>query len=303
MLAFTRRNSDFFCVQRDLYAKGYIYKSKYEGWYSITDECFYTDSQITYPTPTTPVSIETGSAVERTSEENYMFRLSALRDALLAHYTARPGSVYPKQYYDNVLGMLGAAPIVPSSGSGSEVAAKSQDTVKTAVLDDFVLSDISISRPRSRLEWGVQVPDDPEQTVYVWFDALLIYLTGAGYPWSSTGSATKQTQGGWPADVQVIGKDILRFHAIYLPAILLALSGGPYSGTGANSSPGTTNSSAIVQLPKTLLTHAHWTSSQKKMSKSLGNVADPLQAMEEWGVDVVRFYMMRVGGRWMADAG
>uniref|UniRef100_A0A8H8CE42 Probable methionine--tRNA ligase, mitochondrial n=1 Tax=Psilocybe cubensis TaxID=181762 RepID=A0A8H8CE42_PSICU len=241
-------------VWRSLCEKGFIYKSRYEGWYSITDECFYTDSQITYPTPSTPISIETGAAVEWASEENYMFKLSALRDALLQHYTSRPGSVYPEQYYDDVLGMLG---------------------------DGQLLADISISRPRSRLEWGVQVPDDPEQTVYVWFDALLIYLTGAGYPW-----VTAQSRGGWPADIQVIGKDILRFHAIYLPAILLALSS---SGT-------------VVHLPKTLLTHAHWTSSQKKMSKSLGNVADPQEAMKKWGVDVVRFYMMRVGGRWRSDA-
>jgi methionyl-tRNA synthetase len=150
----------------------------------------------------------------------------------------------------------------------------------------FTLADISISRPRSRLEWGIQVPDDPSQTVYVWFDALLIYLTGSGYPWSSASN-----MGCWPADLQIIGKDILRFHAIYLPAILQALSAPPYP---------TKNRSSALRIPlsRTILAHAHWTSSQKKMSKSLGNVADPLEAIDKWGADIVRFYLMRVGGRW-----
>lgn len=151
--------------------------------------------------------------------------------------------------------------------------------------------DISISRPRSRLNWGIQVPDDPSQTIYVWFDALLIYLTGSGYPWSSASD-----MGCWPADLQIIGKDILRFHAIYLPAILRALSAPPYSMKGPYSA---------IEHPfaRTILAHAHWTSSQKKMSKSLGNVADPLEAIEKWGADVVRFYLMRVGGRWKDDVG
>ncbi|KDR70721.1 hypothetical protein GALMADRAFT_230009 [Galerina marginata CBS 339.88] len=369
-------------VWKNLYAKGYIYKSQYSGWYSITDECFYTDAQVA-----DGHSLETGSAVEWSSEENYMFRLSTFRDSLLEHYMAHPDAVYPPQYHENVLAMLGAAPVDPTP-RGTESAEDAAPALKTAVIEDFVLADISISRPRSRLEWGVQVPDDPEQTVYVWFDALLIYLTGAGYPWaspalrltSSTSTSalhstllpkspsaspadphsaippsqassstltsistpptapisTPETPGwdqGWPADIQVIGKDILRFHAIYLPAILLALSS---SGAGAGSGAATTRPQPHLQhqlgprvppqlqsqsqaqphqtqvqaemqahrpipLAKTLLTHAHWTSAQKKMSKSLGNVADPLEAMERWGGDVVRFYLMRVGGRWRGD--
>lgn len=236
-------------VWRDLYAKGYIYKGQYSGWYSVTDECFYTDAQVDKEQG---ISLETGAVVEWCAEENYMFRLSALREGLLTHYTAHTESVYPPQYRDQVLGML----------------------------TDGTLEDISISRPRARLAWGVQVPDDPAQTVYVWFDALLIYLTGAGYPWKSSDA---MREGGWPADMQVIGKDILRFHAVYLPAILLALGDIP--------------------LAKTLLTHAHWTASNKKMSKSLGNVADPLEAIEKYGIDSVRFYLMRTGGRWRTDVG
>lgn len=156
------------------------------------------------------------------------------------------------------------------------------------------LADISISRPRSRLEWGIQVPGDPDHTVYVWFDALLIYLSGAGYPWHSLSSEAPGLPEGWPADLQIIGKDILRFHAIYLPAILLAMS---------SPSPSAITSSPRIPLARTILTHAHWTSEQKKMSKSLGNVADPLASMDQWSVDLVRFYLMRIGGRWRGDVG
>jgi len=228
--------------------KDLIYKGNYSGWYSVTDECFYTDSQVN-KLPTGTVSIETGAAVEWTSEENYMFRLSTFHDILFAHYSLNSHSIHPPQYRQEILQLL-----------------------------DGPLADISISRPRSRLSWGVQVPGDIDQTVYVWFDALLIYLTGAGYPWPAR---YQQEQRGWPADLQIIGKDILRFHAIYLPAILAGLSSIPF--------------------PSQLLAHAHWTVSQKKMSKSLGNVADPLAAIEKWGVDGVRFYLLRVGGRWRDD--
>lgn len=195
-----------------------------------------------------------------------MFRLSSFRDDLLNYYQSRPRSVYPEQYREDTLKMLG-------EGQGGQLA------------------DISVSRPRSRLEWGIQVPGDPSQTVYVWFDALLIYLTGSGYPWSATSD-----MGCWPADLQIIGKDILRFHTIYLPAILQALSAPPHSTKGQSSTP-------RFLLSRTILAHAHWTSSQKKMSKSLGNVVDPLEVIDKWGADIVRFYLMRVGGRWRVDAG
>ncbi|KAF8959278.1 hypothetical protein BDZ97DRAFT_1667313 [Flammula alnicola] len=325
-------------VWRQLNAKGYIYKGNYSGWYSITDECFYTDSQVvavppttttttttplvsdpqphSEPEPQTYISLETGAAVEWSSEENYMFRLSAFRDVLLTHFRSRTDTVYPPQYRDQVLGFLGAGE--GHSGGGGEILKGIGGG------DDFVLADISISRPRTRLEWGVQVPDDPAQTVYVWFDALLIYLTGAGYPWGSLSSSSPETAlWPWPADMQVIGKDILRFHAIYLPAILLALDAPAYSAsipqiqipaqtptpprtqafaqdevsqTTPHPSPQPTPQPTPIPIAHTLLAHAHWTSAQKKMSKSLGNVADPLEAMERWGVDVVRFYLLRVGG-------
>jgi methionyl-tRNA synthetase len=193
------------------------------------------------------ISIETGSQVEWIEEENYMFRLGTFKDDLLSYYRSHPRSVYPEQYREDTLKML---------GDGQDAS--------------FTLADISISRPRSRLEWGIQVPDDPLQST--------------------------SDMGWWPADLQIIGKDILRFHAIYLPAVLLALSAHPYPTKSQPSLNG-------LPLSTTILTHAHWTSSQKKMSKSLGNVADPLEAIEKWGVDTVRFYLMRVGGRWKDDVG
>ncbi|KAI0068525.1 hypothetical protein BV25DRAFT_1817371 [Artomyces pyxidatus] len=236
-------------VWNSLDSKGLIYKGSHQGWYSISDECFYTESQIARvkgPEGDEIItSAETGSKVEWMQEENYKFRLSAFRDSLLARYKSDPDSVYPQHQHAYVLDML----------SGP-------------------LEDLSISRPRSRLHWGIPVPSDPEHTMYVWFDALTVYLTGAGYPWKSP----EGTQ--WPPDVQIIGKDIVRFHAIYFPAMLQALN---------------------LPLPKRLLAHSHWTVHRQKMSKSVGNVADPFQAMDEWSVDLVRYYLAYVGGRFRDD--
>ncbi|KAL0569397.1 methionyl-tRNA synthetase [Marasmius crinis-equi] len=240
-------------IWRELDAKNLIYKGSYSGWYSITDECFYTDSQVvevpadaTSPTPRM-ISKETGSTVEHSEETNYMFRLSEFQKPLLSHYQASPDAIYPGHYRDDIIRALESEP----------------------------LEDISISRPRSRLSWGIPVPGDSEHTVYVWMDALISYLTGIGYPWKNG-----EQNVAWPVDVQVIGKDIVRFHAIYLPAILLALG---------------------LPIQNRILAHAHWTSSQKKMSKSLGNTTDPFQAIEEFGIDSVRYYLAKVGGRFVDD--
>ncbi|KAI5991147.1 tRNA synthetases class I (M)-domain-containing protein [Pisolithus albus] len=245
-------------IWRALDAQGLIYQDTYEGYYSTTDECFYPRSRISpHPTlPNTMIATETGSVVEWSRELNYKFRMSSFRDALLAHYTR-------------------AAALNTWAKEGLTVRGVHPDIHQLRIIRDLEmepLEDLSISRPRERIGWGVSVPDDPTQTVYVWFDALLVYLSGIGYP---------ETRSAWPPDVQVIGKDIVRFHAIYLPAILLALK---------------------LPLPTTLLAHAHWTANQKKMSKSLGNVTDPMQAMDNYGVDAVRFYLARVGGRFRDDA-
>jgi methionyl-tRNA synthetase len=133
------------------------------------------------------------------------------------------------------------------------------------------LEDLSISRPYERLAWGIRVPGDDSQTIYVWLDALMNYATKAGYPWAPG----REQAGGWPADCHVIGKDIVRFHCIYWPAFLMALG---------------------LPLPKKILTHAHWTLGGSKMSKSTGRVVDPFNALNRYGSDVMRFYMVREGG-------
>lgn len=175
-------------IQRGLEAQGLIYKDTYAGWYSVSDECFYTDAQITHTTSPSGeevlVSSETGSVVTHSSEETYKFRLSTFRSRLLDHFLAHPEAIQPKPYYDYIVRQL----------------------------SENELEDLSVSRPRSRLEWGVRVPTDGEQTIYVWIDALTVYLTGAGYPWKDGAAA-----GGWPADMQIIGKDIIRYVLTLLP--------------------------------------------------------------------------------------
>lgn len=225
----------------------YIYESKHEGWYCVSDETFYPESAIEkrldpFTGRTFIASQETGKEVEWTSEKNYHFRLSAFKDQLLEFYEKNPDFVVPLTRMKDVVNQV-------SRG----------------------LEDLSISRPFDRLSWGIRVPDDESQTIYVWLDALVNYITKAGYPWAP-GS---ETVGGWPADVQVIGKDIVRFHCIYWPAFLLALN---------------------LEPPKQIMTHAHWTMDNQKMSKSVGNVVNPFFAMDRFGVDVMRYYLIHDGG-------
>lgn len=228
--------------------KGLIYEKSHEGWYCVSDETFYPESMLTRSIdPLTGevfvASTETGNAVEWLEEKNYHFRMTALKDQLLQFYQDNPEWVVPKYRMQEVV-----------------------DWVERS------LEDLSISRPSNRLDWGIRVPGDESQTIYVWVDALINYLTKAGFPNWTPG---KQMEGGWPADVHVIGKDILRFHGVYWPALLLAVD---------------------IPPPKKLLSHAHWTMSGKKMSKSRGNVVNPFYAMDRWGVDVMRFFMVYDGG-------
>lgn len=227
--------------------RGYIYESKHEGWYCVSDETYYPESAIEKRLDpvtgrTFMASQETGKEVEWTSEANYHFRLSAFKDRLLEHYRQNPDFIVP---------------------------VKRMEEVESWVTRG--LEDLSVSRPVSRLTWGIGVPQDESQTIYVWLDALVNYITKAGFPNASffDGSA------GWPADVHVIGKDIMRFHCIYWPAFLLALD---------------------LPLPKQILTHAHWTLKQQKMSKSVGNVVSPAFAINRFGVDTMRFYLAHDGG-------
>ncbi|KAI0874614.1 tRNA synthetases class I (M)-domain-containing protein [Hypoxylon argillaceum] len=226
---------------------GYIYENKHQGWYCVSDETFYPENMVgNLRSPTTGksflASLETGNAVEWTEEKNYHFRLTAFRDRLLQFYKDHPNWVVPRQRFTEVINWV-----------------------------ENNLEDLSISRPSSRLDWGIPVPDDPSQTIYVWLDALVNYITTTGYPVWQPGSEHKR---GWPADVHVVGKDIIRFHCIYWPAFLMALD---------------------LPLPKQVLSHGHWLMSKQKMSKSVGNVVDPFFALDRWGVDTMRYFLISNG--------
>ena len=228
--------------------RGMIYQRTHEGWYSVSDETFYPESSLQLALdPRTGrkfmASKETGSEVEKTSELNYHFRLSEFRDRLLAFYEQNPAFIYPPTRMNEVIAEV-------SSG----------------------LKDLSVSRPRERLTWGIPVPDDESQTVYVWLDALINYLTKANYPFQVPG---QEELAGWPADCHVIGKDIVRFHCVYWPAFLMALD---------------------LPLPRQVLTHAHWTLGSQKMSKSTGLTVNPFFALTRFGTDPMRYFLTLCGG-------
>lgn len=229
--------------QRDL-----IHEKRHEGWYSVSDETFFPEKAIGPALdPATGrkfmASRETGKEVEWTSEVNYHFRMSEFRDQLLQFYKDNPNFIVPETRMREVV---------------QEVEAG--------------LSDLSVSRPSERLSWGIPVPDDSSQTIYVWVDALINYLTKANFPFQIPGEEHKA---GWPADCHVIGKDIVRFHCIYWPALLMAMD---------------------LPLPKRVLTHAHWTLGKNKMSKSTGMVVNPFFAINRFGVDCMRWYLILDGG-------
>ncbi|KAF7657882.1 hypothetical protein LDENG_00020760 [Lucifuga dentata] len=221
--------------------KGLIYKGSYEGWYSTQDESFLTSSQVGDALDSSgkqiKVSLESGHKVEWMKEENYMFRLSEFRCQLQDWLKGNPRAVQPERFYQAVLQWL------------------QED-----------LPDLSVSRQRSRLQWGIPVPDDPEQTIYVWLDALVNYLTVAGYP--------GEYNPWWNVAHHIVGKDILKFHAIYWPSFLLGVGLPP---------------------PQVIHVHSHWTVDGKKMSKSLGNVVDPLQRSQMFTTDGMRYFLLRQG--------
>ncbi|GAB0138561.1 hypothetical protein EsDP_00006791, partial [Epichloe bromicola] len=225
-----------------------LYKGTHEGWYAVSDECFYPEDLVRPDiVPQTGkkimVSDETGSEVEWVEEETWFFPLTKYKDALLKFYDENPNWITPAHRMNEVRNWV-----------------------------ENHLEDLSITRPAARLSWGIPDPEDDDQTIYVWVDALINYITQAGY--GSTWHSPSDNMGIWPADMQIIGKDILRFHAIYWPALLMALR---------------------LPLPKRLLCHNHWTMSNRKMSKSLGNVVNPFFAVQRWDVDPLRYFLMRNG--------
>lgn len=218
-----------------LAASGDIYLGHYEGWYAVRDEDFYGEDELTTRPDGTRVA-PSGAPVEWVREPNYLFRLSGFQDRLLAHYEANPDFIGPPAKRNEVLSFVRAG-----------------------------LSDLSVSRTSFR--WGIPVPGDPAHVMYVWLDALTNYLSAAGYP---DESAARWHY--WPANLHLVGKEIVRFHAVYWPAFLMA---------------------AGVPLPKRVYSHGWWTVDGQKMSKSLGNVIDPVALADRYGVDPLRYFLLR----------
>jgi len=223
-------------IWRRMSAAGDIYLDTYSGWYSVRDERFFVESE-TQLADGTRIAVETGAPVIWTEEQTYFFRLSAYTDKLLAHYNANPDFIAPEVRRNEVISFV----------SGG-------------------LRDLSISR--TSFDWGVQVPDHPDHVMYVWVDALTNYLTGAGFP--DTGSELFRRY--WPADLHMIGKDIIRFHAVYWPAFLM---------------------SAGIELPRRVFAHGFLHNRGEKMSKSVGNTIDPMALVEAFGVDQLRYFLLR----------
>ncbi|WP_417448904.1 methionine--tRNA ligase [Kordiimonas sp.] len=216
--------------------KGFIYEDRYSGWYSVRDEAFYAESELVEGEGGEKFA-PTGAPVEWVEEPSYFFKLSAFEDKLLELYENNPDFVMPKSRLNEVKSFVKGG-----------------------------LEDLSVSR--TTFTWGVPVPGADGHIMYVWIDALANYLTALGYPDEQGADYQKF----WPADVHIVGKDILRFHAVYWPAFLMA---------------------AELPLPKRVFAHGWWTNEGQKISKSLGNVIDPYELIESYGIDATRFFLLR----------
>ena len=227
--------------------KGFIYKDSYKGWYCVRDECYYAEDELIEG------KAPTGAEVEWTEEESFFFKLSAFQDKLLELYAEKPDFIAPKTRYNEVVSFV-------RGGKKYEKGA---------------LKDLSISR--TSFSWGVKVPagkegDDREKHImYVWLDALTNYLSSLNFAEDDNSLYQKFWQENG-ANLHMVGKDIIRFHAVYWPAFLMA---------------------AELPLPQRIFAHGWWTNEGEKISKSLGNVIDPLALIEEFGLERVRFFLMR----------
>ena len=218
-----------------LMASGDIYLGGYEGWYAVRDEAFYDEDELR-TLPGGDKVAPSGAPVEWVVEPSYFFRLGAWQERLLAFYDANPGFLAPEARRNEVLSFVRGG-----------------------------LRDLSISR--TSFTWGIPVPGDPKHIMYVWLDALQNYVSATGFPDPSAPRA-----GFWPADLHMVGKDILRFHAVYWPAFLM---------------------SAGLPTPKRLFAHGWWTIEGEKMSKSLGNVIAPADLVNTYGLDATRYFLLR----------
>ena len=219
------------CVKK-LIDSGDIYQNSYEGWYCVPCESFWAESNLKEGN-----CPDCGREVRRIEEKNYFFRLSKYQEWLIQYIEDNPDFILPK-------------------GKKSEVVSFLKEP----------LADLCISRPKERLHWGIPFPGDDDFVLYVWFDALLNYVSAVGY------GKTEDFYNKWPADIHMMAKDILRQHAIYWPIMLKALN---------------------IEMPKHVLAHGWWTIAGDKMSKSRGNVVDPNNMSDLYGVDTFRYFMLR----------
>ncbi|MBF0522694.1 MAG: methionine--tRNA ligase [Candidatus Omnitrophica bacterium] len=216
-------------VLQKVYESGDIYLHEYEGWYSVAEERFITETEK-----------ESGAFrdVKPLKERNWFFKMSKYQQTLIDYINDNPSFIQPVHRRNEILGFLKQP-----------------------------LGDLCISRPKARMDWGIELPFDKEYVTYVWFDALINYITAPGYL-----SDDEKFKKWWPADVHLLGKDILTTHSVYWTTMLFSLA---------------------LPLPKTIFAHGWWLIGETKMSKSLGNVVNPLDLVDQYGVDAVRYYLMR----------
>ena len=223
-------------IWNKLVGSGDIYLDKYSGWYSVSDEAFYDEDEIEENNGK-KISKSSGSLVEWVEEESYFFKLSAWSNKLLEFYKKNPNFILPESRKNEVIKFV-----------------------------EKGLKDLSISR--TSFTWGIPVPKNEKHVIYVWLDALTNYISALNFP----NTDDKKYKDFWPADVHIIGKDILRFHAVFWPAFLLA---------------------AKLPVPKKVFGHGWILSDDKKMSKSLGNILDPLEIIDKYGIDQLRYYLVK----------